>query len=509
MSAPVKARKPRQQQAALPVLGVASELFPLLKTGGLADVTGALPAALEPHGVAVTTLLPGHPAVLGAVSRPRVLASWDDWFGGRARLLRARHGALDLLVLDAAHLYARPGNPYLDTMGRDWPDNALRFAALALAAARIAWGEVPGLEPALVHLHDWQAALTPAYLHFLGPERRRPPTVLTLHNLAFQGWFDAAAFAHLGLPPEAFAVQGVEYHGGVGFLKAGLKFADAVTTVSPSYAREILGPEGGMGLDGVLRWREAQGYGAVTGIVNGIDTEVWNPAADSHLIDGYSEADLTPRAANRRALEQRFGLAAVDGSMLVCMVSRLTWQKGIDLVAGALDGIVEAGMQLAVLGTGDAALEAALLAGAARHPGRVSVHIGYDERLAHLLHGGADAILVPSRFEPCGLTQLSGLRYGCVPVVSRVGGLADTVIDATHAALAAGATTGIKFDDLSARGVLAALRRAQQLHRDPARWLAVQRAGMRTPVGWDASAGGYAALYRRLVQEEPLRSAPA
>lgn len=484
--------------APLRVLGVASEMFPLLKTGGLADVVGALPAALARCGVELHTLLPGHPAVLAALTGPQVVAQWPDWFGGPARLLAARHGDTPLLVLDAPHLHARHGNPYLDATGRDWPDNPVRYAALALAAAQLSWGEVPAFVPDLVHAHDWQAALVPAYQHYLGAGRRRLPSVLTIHNLAFQGHFEAETWPHLRLPDIAFAIEGLEYHGGIGFLKAGLQFADAITTVSPTYAREILTPAGGMGLDAMLRWRAA----AVSGIVNGLDTTAWSPADDPHLAQRYDAHTLPRREANRRAVEQAFGLPP-DDSLLLCMVSRLTAQKGIDLVAAALDGIVAAGARLVVLGTGDAAIEAALRAAAARHPTRVALRIGYDEGLSHLLHGGADAILVPSRFEPCGLTQLSGLRYGCVPVVSRVGGLADTVIDANHAALAAGVATGIVFDELSPQGVLQAVQRCLDLHADAPRWRALQLAGLRSEVGWRASAAEYAALYRRLVAAPP------
>jgi starch synthase len=477
----------------LPVLGVASEMFPLLKTGGLADVVGALPQAVREHSVDLRTLLPGHPSVMGRMADAVELARWPDWFGGPARLLSGQHAGAQVIVLDAPHLYARHGNPYLDATGRDWADNPVRYAALSLAAARFAWGEVPEFVPAVLHAHDWQAALVPAYLHYL-EQAKRIPTVLTLHNLAFQGQFRAEVWPHLRLPSQAFALEGLEYHGDVSFLKAGIHFADAITTVSPTYAQEILGMAGGMGLDGMLRWRS----GVVSGIVNGIDTTVWDPAVDASLVAPYSADDVGGRIANRRDVETRFGLQS-DDSLLVCMISRLTTQKGIDLVAASLDAIVNAGARLVVLGSGDAALEDALRAGAARHPGRVGVRIGYDEALSHLMHGGADAILVPSRFEPCGLTQLSGLRYGCVPIVSRVGGLADTVIDANHAAVRAGAATGVQFSDLTAEGVLAAVSRAIALHRSRDAWLRIQQAGMRADVGWQDSAREYAALYRRLA----------
>ena len=286
------------------VLSVASEVFPLVKTGGLADVAGALPGALAPLGIEMRTLLPGYPAVLRAVDDATVLHAWPHWFGGPARLVAARHAALDLIVLDAPHLYARGGNPYVASDGHDWPDNAERFAALSAAAAFIGLdgvGGVDGFAPDLFHAHDWQAALVPAYLRDAAP---RPATVLTVHNLAFQGRFPATVFGRLGLPGRAFASDGVEYFGDVGFLKAGILMADAVTTVSPGYAREIRTPAAGMGLDPLLRWRGA----AVSGIVNGIDTTIWDPANDAALVATYDAATLERRVANKRAVEARFGL---------------------------------------------------------------------------------------------------------------------------------------------------------------------------------------------------------
>ena len=485
---------PRAGRAPLAVLSVASEMYPLVKTGGLADVVGALPAALAPFGVAMRTLLPGYPAVLEALPDAETLATWSQWFGGDARLLAATHGDVDLLVLDAPWLYARAGNPYLDGAGRDWPDNAERFAALSLAAARIGRGDVASWRPHVIHVHDWQTALVPAYLRFVDADRARPATVLTLHNLAFQGRFDAALLGRLGFPPESFTADALEYYGDIGFLKAGILLADAITTVSPTYAREIRTADGGMGLDAMLRWRGA----AVRGIVNGIDTDVWNPATDP-LIERTFDADsLDARVVDKRAVERAFDLSPDDGP-LVCMVTRLTTQKGIDVVVDALDAIVASGVRLVVLGSGDADLEGRIVAGAARWPGRVAVRLGYDEALSHRLQAGCDAILIPSRFEPCGLTQLYGLRYGCVPIVARVGGLADTVIDANVAAVRAGVATGIQFDDVDVAGVVEAVRRAVDLYRDPVAWRALQRAGLQADVGWGRSAAEFAALYRSLA----------
>lgn len=476
------------------VLSVASEAFPLVKTGGLADVVGALPSALRAEGVATRTLLPGYPAVTEALGGDaQIVWQWDNLFGGHAHLLAGTARGLDLFVLDAPHLFARAGNPYVASDGRDWPDNAFRFAALARVGAWLARGLLPSWRPDCVHAHDWQAALLPAYLHYDGAAH--VGTVLTVHNLAFQGIFPASLLAPLGLPPEAFSINGVEYFGSIGFLKAGLLFAGRITTVSPTYATEIRTPAEGMALDGLLRGRG----GAVSGILNGIDVEIWNPATDPLLSARYEPDRLEVRARNRAELRFRFSLAEDIDGPLFAVVSRLTGQKGMDLLLAVLPALLEVGGQLAVLGAGAAGLEAAFRAAAAMHPGRVGCFIGYDEALAHLVQAGADALLVPSRFEPCGLTQLCALRYGAVPVVARVGGLADTVIDASPMALAAGVATGVQFAPPSAEMLDAAIRRTAALHRKPEVWQRLQRNGMATDVSWRDPARRYAALYREIA----------
>jgi starch synthase len=478
------------------VLSVASEIFPLIKTGGLADVTGALPTALARHGIGVRSLVPGYPRVLGAMTGSEEVATFDDLFGGPARIVAGRVGELHLLALDASHLYDRPGNPYAGLNGKDWPDNAERFAALSFAAAEIARGLVPALRPDIVHAHDWQAGLTAAYINFhTGPQR--PRTVMTIHNIAFQGKFPSAIFALLRLPPAAYSVDGVEYFGDVGFLKAGLYYSDAITTVSPSYAVEIRTPEGGMGLDGLIRSRADD----LVGIVNGIDTDVWNPATDPYLAATYTGRTLARRGLNKSAIEERFGLEP-NGGPLIAIVTRLTWQKGVDLVLTALPNMLAHGARLAVLGSGDAPIEASLKTAARAFPGRMGVVLGYDEGLAHLLVGGGDAILVPSRFEPCGLTQLYGLRYGCVPIVARVGGLADTLIDANDAALVSKVATGIQFPPGSAAALEDAVARAIALYRDQPTWGRMQRLGMAADNSWDRPATAYAAVYNTLLQRK-------
>ncbi|MET0372125.1 MAG: glycogen synthase GlgA [Sphingobium sp.] len=474
------------------VLSVASEIYPLVKTGGLADVVGALPGALAAQGVSVRTLVPAYPDVLAGLANIRRVRSLDALLGTPATILSATAGALELFLLDAPALFARPGGPYGDAGGIDWPDNWRRFAALGRAAAEIAAGAIPRWQPDLVHAHDWQAAMAPAYMRFGAMPAL--PTVVTIHNLAFQGRFPSEIFPALGLPAEAWGIDGVEYYGGVGFLKAGLLFADAITTVSPGYAREIRSPAQGMGMEGLIDARAGQ----LHGILNGIDPAIWNPASDPSLPAGYDARSIALRAKSRGRLEERFALDQGDGPIFI-VVSRLTWQKGMDLLGAAIDHLVTAGGRLALLGSGDSALEATFLLAASRHPGRVGVRIGYDEALSHLMQAGGDAILIPSRFEPCGLTQLYGLRYGCVPVVARVGGLADTVIDANEAALAAGVATGIQFQPGEAEALIEGIDRTIALHARQDAWHATQQAGMAADFSWERSAARYADLFRSLV----------
>jgi starch synthase len=479
----------------LSVLSVTSELFPIIKTGGLADVAGALPFALGREGVDVISLLPGYPAVLKTLGHTETVREYPHLFGGSARLLSATVKGLDLFVIDAPHLYERPGSPYLTPDGRDWPDNARRFAALGRVAADVGQGHVPGFIPDIVHAHDWQAGLAPAYLHY--SDMPRPGTVVTIHNIAFQGIFPADLLYELGLPPHSFTVDGVEYYGQIGFLKSGLLLADRITTVSPTYAKEIQTPGGGMGLDGLLRSRSKD----VSGILNGIDEDVWNPAKDPSLAATFTRDMLDTRDANKRALQQRLGLDEDPDAMLFGVVSRLSEQKGLDLVLAALPALLADGAQLALLGAGERTLEESFRAASIVYPGQVGCFFGYDEGLAHLIQGGSDALFVPSRFEPCGLTQLCALHYGNVPIVSRVGGLADTVIDANEMAVAAGVATGFQFSPVNLTGLVDATNRAKLLWSDVEAWHRLQRNGMAAEVGWDRAARQYAHLYRSCLED--------
>ena len=487
----------------LRVLSIASEIYPLIKIGELADVTGALPIALKSEGIEVRTVVPGYPSVMNSLGVVEGVVHLPNFFGAEARLIRATSCELGLFVLDAPHLFSRAGNPYLRVDGADWPDNALRFAALARIAADIGLGFVSSFVPDIVHAHDWHAALALAYMHY--SNRRRPATVMTVHNLAYQGVFPREMLAAIDLPPQSFTVHGVEYYEKIGFLKAGLYFADRITTVSPTYAREILSDEGGMGLGGLLRDRSCD----LSGILNGIDTSVWDPATDPHIpgcfyadvSSGFESEVLQNRAINKAALQRRLGLQLAPDVLMLGVIGRLSSRKGLDLLLENLPTIVREGMQLVVLGSGgDRSLQYRYRAAAQAHPERVSVTIGHDESLAHLIQAGADALVVPSRFEPCGLTQLCALRYGTVPIVSRVGGLGDTVVDVDDLALIGGGQTGFKFGPVTAENLAGVLQRACATFHDVAAWRRIQRNGMSIDVSWRNPASRYADLYSSLVE---------
>lgn len=473
------------------ILFVASECAPFIKTGGLADVIGAVPKALKPLGGHVRILLPAYQALSGEVSKGTEVMHLPELNGGPARVVAVTARGLDLLLLDAPHLFDRGGNIYLDDSGGDWHDNHLRFGALSYVGAQIAQGAIAGWQPDVVNAHDWQAALVPAYLHAAGSS---VPTVMTIHNIAFQGVYDPYVLGPLGLPGDMYSVEKGEYYGRFCFLKAGLMLANKITTVSPTYARELMDAEFGMGLDGVMRARRND----LSGIINGIDLDVWNPETDAAIPQTYSAKSLPKKAANKAKLESRFGLTPGDGPIF-CVISRLTTQKGLDLLLDILPRLVGSGARLAVLGTGDRDMQRAYTDAAVRHAGRVGVIIGYDESLSHLMQAGADAILIPSRFEPCGLTQLYGLRYGTIPVVARTGGLADTVIDANLAALDAEVATGVQFSPVTAIGLEQAVARTIDLYHQPKVWAGMQRRAMRQSVGWDASAAAYLTLFKSLV----------
>lgn len=480
--------------ASLRVLFAASECAPLTKTGGLGDVAAALPAALRRLGVDVHVLLPGYREVLGAVSAHAVAPVPPSAGFPPARLLAAEHpNGVPLLILACPQLYEREGGPYLNPQGLDWPDNALRFGLLSHVAAWLASAHSPcDWRCDLVHCNDWQTALAPAYLHWSG--NTDIPSLVTIHNLAYQGIFPPDVLPSLGLPAQSLDINGLEFHGKVSFLKAGLYYARRISTVSPTYAREIQSEPLGFGLHGLLAART----GELEGILNGVDLDTWNPATDPCLSATYDAASLARKSENTRALRSRFGLQPRPEQPLLGVVSRLVAQKGIDLVVQAADALAALPAQLIVLGTGDAPIEQALAAMAARNPGKVAVIRGFDEPLSHLIEAGADIFLMPSRFEPCGLNQMYSQRYGTLPVVRRTGGLADSVVDCTPRSLESGAATGFVFEAASRQALVAAVRRAVAAWRRPEIWQRLQRNAMARDFGWAASARRYIALYKTM-----------
>jgi len=485
------------------VLQVSAEIFPLLKTGGLADIAGALPVALLAQGCDARVLLPGFPAIMAGLQDPVRVGSFGTPWGESVEVL---FGALPAVgtpehpvyayVLRALGLYNRPGNPYEDANKLPYGDNHRRFATLGWAAAHLAHGLDPLWRADLVHSHDWHAALAPVCLSVwnagMGP---RVPSVFTVHNLAYQGVFWPQNFGDLGLPGHVFSIQGMEYFGQLSFMKGGLTYASHITTVSPSYAREIQTPEQGCGLDGLLRGRA----GNLSGILNAVDDAVWNPAIDSHLTHHFDVRNLSGKTRNKAALQAEFGLVVNADAPLFTVVSRLTEQKGLPLVLAGLDEILSRGGQLLVLGNGDTHLEQAFAEQSATHPGQVAFKLGYDEILAHRIFAASDVTLVPSRFEPCGLTQMYGMKYGSLPLVRRVGGLADTVTDTDLETLDNQTATGFVFNHFDVADYGRAVRRAFALYHRRSDWNRVRQTGMRIAFDWATAARQYTHLYQSLM----------
>ncbi|HUI99782.1 MAG TPA: glycogen synthase GlgA [Usitatibacter sp.] len=481
---------PHAQHSSLSVLFPTPECAPLVKTGGLGDVSGALPIALAREGVDVRVLLPGYASVLEHARARPVLAAIEV-LGLKARVLESELAAgVPLLVLDCPALYDRGGGPYQADDGEDWDDNALRFGVLSRVAALLG-GEASPLEwrPDVVHCHDWPTALAPVHMK-LAPGRRAA-SLLTIHNLAFQGLFPWHRLQALQIPEEARGMEGMEFHGRASFLKAGIVYADAVTTVSPTYAREIQTPELGFGLEGVLKRRAD----SLRGVLNGIDTTVWNPQNDPYIASPYGVLTLERKAANKRLLRKRLGLSASGERPLLGCVSRITHQKGIDVIAAAIPEIVAMGAQLALVGTGDREMAAKLTAAAARHRGEVAAYIGFNEPLAHLVEAGADAFLMPSRFEPCGMNQMYSQRYGTPPIANATGGLVDTIVDDSRGP---GNATGFLIPEPTVDALVAGVSRALSAWRDPPHWKKLQLNGMTRDFGWEPAARAYRRIYEGL-----------
>ena len=472
------------------ILFVSSEAFPLIKTGGLGDVAGSLPRALLGLKQDVRLMLPAYADVQARAGRLKTVAE----FSIQQHAVRLLAGALPgtrvpVWLVDCPELFNRPGNPYLGPEGKPWPDNAWRYSLFADAVVQVANNQL-GLDwqPTVVHCNDWQTGLIPA---LLSQQERRPATVFTIHNLAYQGTFPYQTFQDLGLPAELWHFNALEYHGQLSFIKGGLVFADRINTVSPSYAREIQTPAFGYGLDGLLRHRQT----ALSGILNGIDVKAWNPGTDPFLAQTYNRRSLANKAVNKAALQQNLGLKSDATSLLIGFVGRLVEQKGVDILLDGIAKILSLPVQLAILGSGEANFETALLKIAEQYEGRVVVKIGYSESLAHQIEAGADVFLMPSRFEPCGLNQMYSMRYGTPPLVRSVGGLADTVIDANQDNLSDKSATGFVFSGDQGTDLYKAIARACGLYQNKGSWKALQLSGMGQDFSWQNSAQEYLKLY--------------
>lgn len=483
--------------AKLKVLFAASEVQPLIKTGGLADVAGSLPPALRASGCDIRVILPAYPdAVERAIPLKTVATIPMTGVAGDVRLLEGTLAEeTPVYLVDAPGLFDRRGNPYTNPNGQDWGDNAQRFslfsrviAAVAMNRAELHW------RPQVVHCNDWQTGLAPA---LLAQEWDRPATLFTIHNLSYQGIFDSSVFAQLQLPKKLWSPQGLEFHENLSFIKGGLVFADTVTTVSPTYAKEILTPQFGYGLEGLLNHRADRLFG----VLNGIDYNVWNPTLDPVIPHRYDSNDFGSKLANKLALQQELGLEQAQDVLLFGHIGRMVEQKGIDLVLEILPTLMEREkVQLVVLGSGDPRLEQALQSMAEHYPGRCCIRTGYDEALAHRIEAGCDAFLMPSRYEPCGLNQLYSLRYGTVPIVHRTGGLADTVVDVNPASLLDGSATGFVFEGAQSDALLEAIDRTIAFFRRPGVWWhKLATTGMKQDFSWDASARHYLELYREAM----------
>ncbi len=485
----------------LHVLFITSEVYPLCKTGGLGDVSAALPIALRELNIDVKLLLPGYPQVLAGVKYKSKVAEFNELqqFPSStlllARLSLNKSENIPVFVIDCPGLFNREGGPYMDTLGREWPDNALRFgllskigAILSSDASPIAW------HPHITHCNDWQSGLTPAYLHFY--HGKKAATVMTIHNLAFQGIFPPGSVVQLGLPMDSFDMNGVEYYGNMSFLKAGLYYADHITTVSANYAHEIQKEPLGFGLQGLLSTRRNN----LTGITNGIAINHWNPTTDSYLTKNYSSKKLSDKAANKHTLQQLMGLTIDANIPLFGVISRLNHQKGTDLLIQIAPQLIKIPAQLIVLGSDHAELEHQLSMLAQTYPEAIAVRIGFDEALSHLIEAGVDCFLMPSRFEPCGLNQMYSQRYGTPPIVHATGGLLDTVVDCTPTTLAEGSASGFLFEPVTANSLLDAIRRAVQTFHNKKTWQQLQKNGMAKDFSWNASAAAYQKIYSSLVR---------
>lgn len=492
------------------VLFVSSEVYPLIKTGGLADVSGALPIALANLGVNIRILMPGYPAAMHQMQNLTEIARFADLpHQTNARLLMgdfpqaSNHTQADqrvsVMMIDCPALYGRDGGPYADSQHQEHADNALRFGVLSSIAAILSSEQTPlhDWQPDIVHCNDWQTGLTPAYLALANGKKAK--SLMSLHNMAFQGCFHADWISQLHLPASGFSINGFEYHQQLSFLKAGVYYADKLSTVSPTYAKEIQTPAFGFGFEGLLKTRAKD----LTGILNGIDTTEWNPNTDQHLSKTYNAQQLAGKKHAKKALQKLLGLHIDANAPLMGIVSRLTYQKGLDLLVSHLRELLEMGCQLALLGSGEPALEAEFKTFAIEYPKQMSVTLGYHEALSHQIMAGSDMFVMPSRFEPCGLNQLYGLAYGTPPIVNNTGGLADSIVDANEANMAANTANGFVMQESNAGGLFTAIGRTLTLYQaSPKEWRKLMKNGMQKELSWRNSALEYYALYQDLIKSK-------
>ncbi len=474
------------------VLHVCSELYPLLKTGGLADVMGALPFAQKEIGIDARILIPAYPSIMAGIGETVVVTEFHN-FAGHIVLRYGEYKGIGVYLIDAPYLYGREGNPYHDAWYNDYIDNYKRFALLGWVGAELATGLDFWWQAEVVHSHDWHAGLTSAYLFNKG---RPAKSVFTIHNLAYQGKFSYHHLFEIGLPSGMFHVNGLELYGEISYLKAGLYYSDVSTAVSPTYAKEITTPEFGYGLQGLLATLRDQGR--LVGILNGVDDEIWNPNKDGYIEDHYKLKSMVGKRRNKEKLQAYFNLPQKPEALLFVMVTRLTEQKGVDLLIDSAESIVQQGGQLVVLGSGSPHMEYMLTQLAAHYPENIAVKIGYDEALSHLIIAGGDVILVPSRFEPCGLTQLYGLKYGTLPLVRTTGGLVDTVVDSTSENIKARQATGFQFHNANKEDLCRAIHNAFTLWAKQRLWFSVRTVAMEQDFSWRIAAEKYQALYRSL-----------
>ena len=482
------------------ILFATSEAYPLVKTGGLADVCGQLPRALNRQDVTIRIIMPAYAGVVEK-AKPAKLLGHCLTSGYRIAILESRLPGTQIKVwlLSCPELYEREGGPYQNNDGEDFQDNALRFGVFArcVVAITMGWTEI-SWPIDVVHCHDWQAGLIPALLRL---HSGAPPSLFTIHNLAYQGLFPYSDFEQLELPPHFWSHHGLEFYNQLSFIKGGIVFADKVNTVSPRYANEITTPEFGCGLDGLLRNRGSD----LSGILNGIDVREWNPGTDPNLVSNYNRHSLAKKSANKLELQSLFGLPQDPDIPVFSLVTRLTHQKGIDLVIDAMAMLRRKSVQFTMLGTGDRKLETQLRQLARRRRKSIGIKIAYDEAWAHKTVGGADAFLMPSRFEPCGLTQLYSLRYGTLPIVRNIGGLANTVTHASPENLKNGTATGFTFNNDTAGELKTSIESALTLYKNKTQWQAVQLAGMKQDFSWNCAAQSYTNLYKEIIKTRHRR----